>query len=138
MLLGFDESGSTTQWGHATNSLMDKFTLTDSRWYCKTSGHSRVMDFKTWHPGINGHIQGGYGDASGLMTAYSVLPGHNATLPSNAPSWYTNQGDSAMTEFTFWRSWSAHWGIRGAGGRWECDDYTGGSQNSTHHQVWIR
>jgi hypothetical protein len=31
-----------------------------------------------------------------------------------------------------------HWGIRGAGGRWEVDDYPNNATQNTHHQIWVR
>ena len=47
--LGVDESASPTLWGHASNSLMSKFTFTELRLYGKTSGHSRVIHLKPAH-----------------------------------------------------------------------------------------
>ena len=46
-ILGLDESSVTASWGHAGNTLMGDFDFLESRWYCKTSNHSRVIHFKT-------------------------------------------------------------------------------------------
>ena len=44
--------------------------------------------------------------------------------------------DWTMVQFPFWISSQAHWGV-GSNGRWEVDDYPGGTGCSTHHRVWI-
>jgi hypothetical protein len=77
---------------------------------------------------------------SGIGTAgnYTALTGHSSYLPASSASYFTNQGNAAMTEFPFWLNGTYHWGIRGGGSRWEVDDYPGNSANSTLHQIWIR
>jgi hypothetical protein len=75
---------------------------------------------------------------SGIQSSYTSLTGHNAINPGSSSSFYTNQGDYAMTEFPFWIGADKHWGIRGNGFRWEVDDYPANSSNNTLHQIWIR
>ena len=60
-----------------------------------------------------------------------------STIPDNAPNYFENQGDYALTNFPFWRGSQAHWGIRGLGNRWEVDDFPGNSNYNTLHMVFI-
>ena len=77
--------------------------------------------------------------APGLYAGAASIPwGVNADR-----SGYSNQGDSAMTEFPIYGNSTfgnprAHWGIRGSGTRWEVDDSPGGDANNTIHRIWVR
>ena len=144
--LGTDESSSTSLWGHASNSLMNSLNFTEVRFFGKTSAHSRVIHFRTSHAGTISYFKTGTGSMSSLgvnkttgsFPSFTALTGHNANLPGSAKNYYTNQNDSAMTNFPFWLSSTYHWGIRGQGRRWEVDDFPNSSAYSTHHQIWIR
>jgi hypothetical protein len=150
--LGTDESSSTTTWGHVSNSYLSSFTFTELRFYGKTSGHSRIMNFKTSHPGTISYFKTGTGSMSGIASSYSSISSENtANLPGSATSFFSNEVDLAMTNFPFWLGGTYHWGIKGGSNvgtpspvyyRWEVDDfpaYTGtGYQNHTFHQIWIR
>jgi hypothetical protein len=142
--LGTDESASLSTWGHVSYSYLNSFSFTELRFYGKTSGHTRILNFKTNHSATLSYFKTGSGSMTGIATAgnFTALTGHNALNPGSSASFYSNQGDSAMTEFPFWIGAANHWGIRGNGYRWEMDDYpanTGnGYQNNTLHQIWIR
>lgn len=136
--LGTDESTSTTTWGHAQPSYLNSFTFTELRFYGKTSAHSRVIHFKTSHAETLSYFKTGTGSASGIQSSYTALTGHSAYLPASSASFFSSQGNSAMTEFPYWLNGTYHWGIRGGGSRWEVDDYPGNSTFSTFHQIWIR
>lgn len=136
--LGTDESTSSSTWGHVTTSYLNSFTFTELRFYGKTSGHSRVIHFKTSHAATLSYFKTGSGSMSGIAGSFTILTGHNAYLPNSTAHYFTDQGNSAMTEFPFWLASTYHWGIRGGTNRWEVDDFPAGSQNSTHHQIWIR
>ena len=138
--LGIDESGSADYWGHAANALMNKFTFNDVRFYCRTSGHSRVMHFRTSLSNCVTYLKTGTGNChTGLPAEFTALSGHNAVMPASlASGGYGGYGDAAMTEFPLYNSPPNHWGIRGASNRWECDDYPGGSGNNTLHRMWVR
>ena len=136
--LGTNESTSTTSWGHASNTYLNSFTFTELRFYGKTSAHSRVIHFKTSHAATISYFKTGTGSASGIQSSYTALTGHNANLPASASSFFTSQGNSAMTEFPYWVNGTYHWGIGGGGSRWEVDDYPGNSAYNTFHQIWIR
>jgi hypothetical protein len=136
--LGLDESNSSSTWGHVTTSYLNSFTFTELRFYGKTSGHSRVMHYKTSHSGTLNYFKTGIGSMSGIAGSYTTLTGHNAYLPNSTANYFTDQGNYAMTEFPFWLGATYHWGIKGGGSRWEVDDFPGGYQNSTYHQIWIR
>lgn len=136
--LGIDESASTTTWGHTSNSYLNNFSFTELRFYGRTSLHTRIIHYKTSHPNTISYFKTGTGSMSGIQSSYTSLTGHNAINPGSSSSFYTNQGDYAMTEFPFWIGADKHWGIRGNGFRWEVDDYPANSSNNTLHQIWIR
>src|SRR5690606_23511540 len=81
----------------------------------------------------------GNGSFSGINNPahYTLGASHNASIQQNAPDFFSNEGDFALTNFPFWRSGQAHWGIRGLGNRWEVDDFTNNSF-STIHRVWVK
>ena len=136
--LGTDESSSTTTWGHAGNSYLNKFTFSELRFYGATNAHSRVINFKTSHSGTISYFKTGSGSMSGIATNYTALSGHTANLPASSASFFSDKLDLAMTNFPFWLAGTYHWGIKGHDFRWEVDDYNGGSAYHTFHQIWIR
>ncbi len=136
--LGIDESASTTTWVHTSYSYLNNFSFTELRFYGRTSLHTRIIHYKTSHPNTISYFKTGTGSMSGIQSSYTSLTGHNAINPGSSSSFYTNQGDYAMTEFPFWIGADKHWGIRGNGFRWEVDDYPANSSNNTLHQIWIR
>lgn len=135
--LGTDESGSAT-WGHATPGYLTNFAVTEIRFYGKTSGHSRIINFKTSHSGTISYFKTGAGSASGLQLSFTPFSGHNAVIPGSASSFFADQSSYAMTEFPFWVAGINHWGIKGYSARWEVDDFPNDGRNSTLHQIWIR
>lgn len=139
--LGYDESNSTTTWGHASNSMMNSLTFTEVRFYGITSGHGRIMHFKTSESSVINYFKTGSGqitDNSDFETAYTTLSGNSANLPTGSNGFYSNEGDSAMTSFPFYVGGTYHWGIRGGGSRWEIDDYPNGPANNTLHRIWVK
>ena len=136
--LGTDEFDSSTTWGHTIPAYLNKFTFSELRFYGKTSGHTRIIHFKTTHSNTINYFKSGDESMTGINTTFAPLVGHTAFLPGSAAHYYTHQGDDAMTNFPFWRSSTYHWGIMGLGYRWEVDDYPGNFVNDTHHQIWIR
>ncbi|MBX3190120.1 MAG: hypothetical protein KF819_24045 [Labilithrix sp.] len=122
------------------------------RWVGRTSAHARVIDFVTNAPEVRTYVRTGAGTAKAQIFDPQYTRGLagrvNATLPlhiaPNDRDGYVDQGDLAMTEFPFYGNSAidnprAHWGIHGAGGRWEADDYFAEIDNgNTHHQVWVR
>lgn len=137
--LGTDEQG-TSYWGHASNSYLNNFTFSDVRFYGKSSSHSRVLHFKTSHANTISYFMTGTGSMDSFT--YTLLASHSAVTPGGTLSYYTNRGNSAMTEFPFYIGAANHWGIKGGTYRWEMDDYPAisgsGYQNHTLHQIWIR
>lgn len=146
--LGTDESASTTTWGHVSNTYLSSFTFSELRFFGKTSGHSRILHFKTTDNNTINYFKTGTGSMTAIATSYTSLAGHNANLPASASSFFPDQGNLAMTNFPFWLGGTYHWGIKGGATngtslfRWELDDYPAnggtGFQNSTLHQIWIR
>lgn len=140
--LGGDESASLTTWGHVSNSYLNSFTFSELRFYGATNAHTRIINFKTTHPGTISYFKTGTGSMSGINTSYTALSGHTAYLPGSAANYFTNEGNLAMTNFPFWLGGTYHWGIKGGTSpnyyRWEVDDFPNNSANSTYHQIWIR
>ncbi|MCB0377930.1 MAG: fibronectin type III domain-containing protein [Bdellovibrionales bacterium] len=136
--LGDDESGVSNSWGHAGNSLLTTMSFSAMRFYCVTSGHSRLMNFKTSLTGILSYVTSGTGTFVGVESNFTPLSGHNSNLPASRNSALTNQGDDALTNIPFSKSGTNHWSIRGLGGRWECDDFPGSDAEDTIHRVWVK
>ncbi len=136
--LGTDESGSATTWGHVSNSYLNNYTFSELRFYGSTNAHNRVIHFKTTHTNTINYFKTGSGSASGIQSGFTTLSGHTAFLPGSSASFFTGQGDLAMTNFPFWLASTYHWGIKGHNFRWEVDDFNSGSSFHTYHQIWIR
>lgn len=137
-LLGTDESWNLNSWGHAKPNLMNTFSFTKVRFYCKTSNHNRIMNFTTTDTNTINYFKTGSGNM-GVPLPFTAGSGHNTNLPGAVDSVYGTKGDYAMTEFPFFKSGTYHWGIRGRGNRWECDDYDGGGGSyNTQHQIYIK
>lgn len=139
-VLGTDESSSATTWGHIQPSYLNVFAFSELRFYGITSGHSRMIHFKTSHSNTISYFKTGTGSMTGINIPanFTTLSGHTAFLPASTASYLENMADNAMTDFPFWRRDTFHWGIRGHGTRWEVDDFPGTSGNNTFHQIWIR
>ncbi|MFK7756370.1 MAG: T9SS type A sorting domain-containing protein [Flavobacteriales bacterium] len=135
--LGTDGSTVTASWGHASNAFLASLTDADElRFFASTSGHSRILHFKTG-VGIN-YVTTGNGNFTGLASSFELLTGHTGNLPAQQSSVSSDRGDDALTNFPFWRGGVYHWGIRGNGNRWEVDDYPNNFSQSTIHKIWIR
>ena len=137
-VLGSDESASSEYWGHTGNSLFSTLSegISELRFFCKTSSHSRVIHFKSSLVSVASYFSTGNGNFSGIATDHTLLADHSGYLPAQTDNYYGNRGDLAMTEFTFWKSGSSHWALKGAGSRWECDNF--GGSNNTLHRIYIR
>ena len=136
--LGTDESG-TAFWGHTIPSLLNQFNVEELRFYSRTSGHGRVMHFKTNQSNAISYFQTGSGNTLGIRTNHTTLTGHTSNLPVSINNRYSNRGNEAMTRFPFWRGGTHHWGIRAnSNSRWESDDYPNNFSRSTIHRIFIR
>ena len=137
----------TSGYSHINLDDLDGFTedaVEEVRFYCTTSHTSRVIHFKTgnaFQAGVafDGSLAGNA--ASYWNSGYTLLDGHTAYLPGSTAHVYTGIS-YGFWNFPFWVSGSYHWGIRGIGSRWECDDIAvntaSGYQYTTLHQVWVR
>jgi hypothetical protein len=136
--LGRDESFSQT-WGHATPSLLASLpSFGEMRFMCRTSAHARVLDFKTTSTRCRDYFRTGSGVCDDVATTSVALPGHTANLPFSATAAFDGYGIESLVEFPFYRPGTHHWGVRGSGGRWECDEFANGPQFDTLHRTWIR
>ena len=77
-----------------------------------------------------------------INTSFTTLASHSAYLPNSARDYFSDQVDSAMTNFSFWLGGTYHWGIKGGTPpnlyRWEVDDFVNTYAYHTFHQIWIR
>jgi hypothetical protein len=133
-----DNEAATAFWGHAAPALQNAIPHTELRFWARTGAHARVIHFKTSHAGTLAYFRTGTGSVSGIQASFTALAGHTAFLPASANAWFTNQGVNAMVNFPMYLAGTYHWGIRGAGGRWEVDDYPNNATQNTHHQIWVR
>jgi hypothetical protein len=137
--LGTNEHG-TSYWGHVSNSYLSSFTFTELRFFGKSSSHNRILNFKTSHANTISYFKTGLGSMTSFN--YTLLANHSAITPGGTLTYYSNQGNSAMTEFPYFIGAANHWGIKGGTYRCEMDDYPAisgnGYQNHTLHQIWIR
>jgi VCBS repeat-containing protein len=137
-MLGDDESGNNSLWGHASNALLNAFDFSEVRFFGESSSHNRVIHFKTAHTGTVDYLKSGIGTMDGFVANANVLVGHTASLPASTNSFGSDHGDFAMTESPFFETNNAFWNIKGSGQRWEVDDNSGGFANDTLHRIWIR
>lgn len=149
-----DESGETGNfgsWGHISNSLANAYNWSEYMFYGKTTDHNRVIHFYGNNTNIVSYIKTGSGAMvphyADTATNFNGELYNNASIPlfvNSDRSGYSNQGDSAMTEFPIYGNSTignprAHWGIRGGGQRWEVDNSPGSVPNvDTIHRIWVR
>eukprot|EP00761_Pharyngomonas_kirbyi_P011947 gb/GECH01011973.1/.p1 GENE.gb/GECH01011973.1/~~gb/GECH01011973.1/.p1 ORF type:complete len:371 (+),score=87.17 gb/GECH01011973.1/:1-1113(+) len=140
--LGIDgsrTSSSDKSWGHISPSLMSELpNLNEVRFFCKTSSHQRKLHFSTSSNELISYFSSGSGSGCSVDTHVKILDGHSGNLPHSQDDCFSNEGELAMTDFPFYTGGTYHWGVRGKGDRWECDDYPGDDTYSTYHQIWIR
>ncbi len=135
--LGTNEAG-TAFWGHAAPALVAALSPIELRFYGRTSAHGRTLHFKTALQACIDYAATGLGNCGGLGGSFTPLAGHSAALPAALNAAYGNQGTSALTEFPFYRGATYHWAVRGAGNRWEVDDWPDGPAHHTLHRVFVR
>jgi hypothetical protein len=140
--LGVDGSTDSKAWGHVGNKLLKEVYdkcggFTKMRFFARNSLGSKIH-FVTSDSKVINYAMTGKGNMQNMT--YTLMSDHNASIPQNAGSVFSDQGDYALTNFPFWRSGQAHWGIRGLDNRWEVDNYQfdpDGYGTDTIHQVWI-
>jgi EGF domain len=135
--LGVDESSVSENWGHASNTLLSQFEISEVRFY-GISDTGRTIDFSTVSESCIEYMQTGAGNCRSFRDNYHGLWTQNAYLPQGIDEGFVNQGDYALTEFPFYESYNYHWGIKGLGTRWEVDNFTGDGSQNTIHRVYIR
>ena len=115
------------------------FTAKKTRFYCKTSDHTRVVHFYTSDTVVNQMaLEGnaGYNAPSHWNTGHTLMSDHTAYLPATTNGAYTGQG-SQFWNFPFYEVGVHHWNIQGVGYWFECDDSPNSYQYTTLHQVWV-
>lgn len=135
--LGANEAGDPETWGHTAPAMLASLSPGEVRFQCRTSMHARQIHFKTSQAAMVGYLSTGSGNPGGV-NGEVLAGGSGAYLPGGASNAYYGQGDFAMTQFPFYRPGAYHWGVRGNGDRWECDDYNQGYRYDTLHRIWAR
>jgi len=134
--------------------------IRDVRFYARSSGHNRIIHFKTGNRGIAKIVAGEVGDAAGFNAVrigeadnwwrkdWTALEGHTAHLPASGNGWW-----GSMSNFFVYEAGVRTWAIKGSGYRWEVDDHVAnrecagsqanqegydGTSRTTLHQVWVR
>jgi hypothetical protein len=137
--LGTDESATST-WGHAANVLVAQFAFAEVRFTCRSSAHSRLVDFSTGLPACVEYVRNGQFGCNALPSSHKPLPGHDGVLPAGMTHFTTTTSlDHVLTEQPFFRNVmpKADWTIA-SGGNWECDYQSQGNVRDTLHRVWLR
>ena len=114
--------------------------IQDLRFYCESSGHTRVMNFKTSNANIktiavSGNQAGN--TAASWNVGFTALPGHTAFLPAVTDTAPTN-ATGGLDHFPFYKIHHYHWTLQGFGNYWECDDFPGDNSLTTRHNIWVR
>lgn len=133
------------------------------RFYAHSSGHERVIHFKSANRGLcelvaekdgaQFNVAAG-GAAQGWWTkkhradGWTPLSGHTAHTPDAANGWW-----GSLSHYLYYEGGSRTWAIKGSGFRWEVDDHVAGKEGagpranaegydgmsrSTLHQVWVK
>jgi hypothetical protein len=136
--LGLDES-ATEFWGHAAPAMIANLAPAEARFECRTSGHDRIMDFKTDLATCLDYLQTGVGSCLGLDASFTALNNHNATVPAAQDAAVADGGDQYFVDNPF-SGPNANWRLATGGGSndWECDDDADDPNNDTIHRLWIR
>eukprot|EP00455_Lapot_gusevi_P024981 TRINITY_DN2611_c0_g1_i5.p1 TRINITY_DN2611_c0_g1~~TRINITY_DN2611_c0_g1_i5.p1 ORF type:complete len:1002 (+),score=365.93 TRINITY_DN2611_c0_g1_i5:75-3080(+) len=108
------------------------------RFQCLSAGANRLVRFKSIHPNVLTLVLNDYSPSLAVSdwtdsSRYALMAGHQGYLPM-ATNGIVNQN---MYDFPFYASGNYHWGVRGLGSRWECDDYVNSAYN-TNHQIYFR
>lgn len=134
----------TKYWGHAKKEVLSKMDFNTVRFYGKTSGHNRIIHFKTQLNTFITFLKTETGNMNNLYKNFVPLEGHTANAPAATTASSNRTGGDALIDHTFYKQSTYHWNIRKETRsklRWEVDDYvevTTDKNNATIHQVWIR
>ena len=135
---------NTRYWGHAKKEIIGKLNFNSVRFYGKTSGHNRIIHFRTELATFIKYLKLETGSLNNLHTSYTILEGHDANAPGNTSATSNRKDGDALLDHTFYSQSKYHWNIRKETRsklRWEVDDYvevTDDKINATVHQVWVR
>ena len=122
------------------NMMYSANDIQDLRFYCQSTGHGRIIDFKTSNANIKTMVVTGNAAVNALgnwNSGFTPLPGHTGILPAAADSVLAGPSD-VLSDFPFFKSAANHWGVGGLGNRWECDDYPNDQSLGTRHNIWVR
>lgn len=139
--LGANEQNSPS-WGHAGVRVLAGVPFNEFRFFCRTSAHTRTLDFKINAPSCLEYFRTGRGSCMGtpeLRAEFQAnthrIGSHDGRLLLAADKGWSNQGDNAPFLRPFFAEVRSGWT---AGDRWECDDWQTMDRQDTRHQIWIR
>ncbi|SHL75416.1 hypothetical protein SAMN05443634_1209, partial [Chishuiella changwenlii] len=135
--LGTNEAGNASIWGHGNRALQATLKPTEYRFYGITSGHNRVMHFKTAHAGSITYFTTGVGNASGIQNSFTPLTGHTTNLPATATNFDNAGANNELSIYPFYRP-NFYWNIGLSNVYWHVDDGNTTDITSTLHRVWVR
>lgn len=138
-----DESANLSYWKHASPALISRFDFSDVRFYCRSSGHPRIIHFKTNEPNCLSYLKTGLGSCDATKTVFMALPNHTGNLPAILDLDRVESRDKlnlSLTDHTFYNANQSYWNIKGLANRWECDEFNQRNPDgtSTIHRVWVR
>lgn len=127
-------------WGQAPKEILNSMTFSSVRFFAQNQD-GKIIHFITRDPRVINYIKTGNGQIP-IETPnwYTLLADHNSSIPQNATSRWTNQGDWALNYAPFYIGSSKHWDAglpQGNKLRWEVDDYPNNNSKATIHQVWV-
>ena len=137
--LGDSEEG-TEFWGHVNPGLFSLLSGTEIWFQCQTSGHNRIINFKTDSQECLDYFSTGAGSCSTLATESVLYDDHTGRLPASQNGFEVDLGDLAMTDRPF-RSGNARWSAGYEAGNdreWECDNLPRDADLDTLHRIWVR
>lgn len=128
----------TNGFSHYSPAQLAQAVFSELRFYCQTNLHARILHFKTSSAGAIAYLRAAAANSPMYWSSgFTTYPDHTANLPAATDS-AENAPNSGLTDFPYYKGAAYHWGLRGFGNRWECDDYPNDSSASTLHQVWVR
>lgn len=130
-------------YSHASSEQLAEIRVgaTAARFHCSSSGHDRDLHFRIDVPEVLDYLANiaGANDPVWWQAEHTALAGHTAALPATTNNAFANTApQDRLILFPFYALGASHWAVRASGIRWECDDFAGGAQNDTLHQVWFR
>ena len=144
--LGVDESSADggIYWGHASQSLLQQFTINEIRWWGIDDNRVGDVHLKTTDPETIAFFTGTGSSGTRIYSNHDLLEGHSSCMPGCKTHDYFWGGDQALVRYPFGhRTGSCSTGARNfnfwQGDRWVANQTNGSCSNTNCHGiVWMR